>query len=184
MMQELKKALNKGGSRMFTTYAVTVGDSLWTNLYSYVNEKMPGQKLYGCFEEGEQKFAVLHNEEENKFYRLNFSLSEDTFSPADEVSELTDFSQENQFKAEDVEAFEAEFKKKKDDEEEDKNGEGDNPKPEDKSEGNNEPEDDDDKEDPEDDSDEDDDEKKKKKTKYNLDDVVEYQELLSKYNDL
>lgn len=184
MMQELKKALNKGGSRMFTTYAVTVGDSLWTNLYSYVNEKMPGQKLYGCFEEGEQKFAVLHNEEENKFYRLNFSLSEDTFSPADEVSELTDFSQENQFKAEDVEAFEAEFKKKKDDEEEDKNGKGDNPKPEDKSEGNNEPEDDDDKEDPEDDSDEDDDEKKKKKTKYNLDDVVEYQELLSKYNDL
>ena len=183
MMQELKKALNKGGSRMFTTYAVTVGDSLWTNLYSYVSEKMPGQKIYGCFEDGEQKFAVLHNEEDNKFYRLDFSLSEDTFSPADEVSELTDFSQENQFKAEDIEAFEAEFKKKKDDEEEDKNGEGDNPKPEDKSEGDNEPEDDDDKEDPEDDSDEDD-KKKKKKTNYNLDDVVEYQELLTKYNDL
>ena len=149
---------------MFTTYAVTVGDSLWTNLYSYVSEKMPGQKIYGCFEDGEQKFAVLHNEEDNKFYRLDFSLSEDTFSPADEVSELTDFSQENQFKAEDIEAFEAEFKKKKDDEEEDKK-------------------DDDDKEDPEDDSDEDD-KKKKKKTNYNLDDVVEYQELLTKYNDL
>lgn len=183
MMQELKKALNKGGSRMFTTYAVTVGDSLWTNLYSYVSEKMPGQKIYGCFEEDEQKFAVLHNEEDNKFYRLDFSLSEDTFSPADEVSELTDFSEENQFKAEDIEAFETEFKKKKDDEEEDKNGEGDNPKPENKSEGDNEPEDDDDKEDPEDDSDEDD-KKKKKKTNYNLDDVVEYQELLTKYNDL
>ena len=183
MMKQLKEILNKGGSRMFTTYAVTVGDSLWTNLYSYVSEKMPGQKIYGCFEEGEQKFAVLHNEEDNKFYRLDFSLSEDTFSPADEVSELTDFSQENQFKAEDIEAFEAEFKKKKDDEEEDKNGEGDNPKPEDKSEGDNEPEDDDDKEDPEDDSDEDD-KKKKKKTNYNLDDVVEYQELLTKYNDL
>lgn len=178
MMRELKSLLNKGGSRMFTTYAVTVGDSLWTDLYGYVSENVPGQKIYGCFEEGDQKFAVLHNEEDNKFYRLDFSLSEDKFTPADEVSELTDFSQEAQFKAEDVEAFETEFKKKKE-EEEDKPGEGNNPKPEDKSEGKESGE-----EDPEDDEDDDDKKKKKKKTEYNLDDVVEYQELLSKYNEL
>ena len=166
---------------MFTTYAVTVGDSLWTDLYSYVETAVPGQQIYGCYVEGDQKFAVLHNVEDNKFYRLNFSLSENNeFVPAEEVSELTDFSGEAQFKAEDVEAFETEYKKKK--EEEDKDGEGNNPKPDDKSEG--EDSDDDDKDDPEDDPEEDDDKKKKKKGQFSLEDSEEYQALLTKFNKL
>ena len=183
MMKQLKEILNKGGSRMFTTYAVTVGDSLWTDLYNYAETAVPGQQIYGCYVEGDQKFAVLHNVEDNKFYRLNFSLSENNeFVPAEEVSELTDFSGEAQFKAEDVEAFETEYKKKK--EEEDKDGEGNNPKPDDKSEGKD--SDDDDKDDPEDDSDEDDedDKKKKKKGQFSLEDSEEYQALLTKFNKL
>lgn len=172
---------------MFTTYAVTVGDSLWTDLYNYVETAVPGQQIYGCYVEGDQKFAVLHNVEDNKFYRLNFSLSENNeFSPAEEVSELTDFSGEAQFKAEDVEAFETEFKKKK--EEEDKKDQGNNPNPDNKSEGNNSGEKDDDKDDPEDDPDdneEDDDEKKKKKKgQFSLEDSTEYQDLLTKFNKL
>lgn len=187
MMKQLKEILNKGGSRMFTTYAVTVGDSLWTDLYNYVETAVPGQQIYGCYVEGDQKFAVLHNVEDNKFYRLNFSLSENNeFSPAEEVSELTDFSGEAQFKAEDVEAFETEFKKKK--EEEDKKDQGNNPNPDNKSEGNNSGEKDDDKDDPEDDPDnggEDDDEKKKKKKgQFSLEDSAEYQDLLTKFNKL
>lgn len=172
---------------MFTTYAVTVGDSLWTDLYNYVETAVPGQQIYGCYVDGDQKFAVLHNVEDNKFYRLNFSLSENNeFSPAEEVSELTDFSGEAQFKAEDVEAFETEFKKKK--EEEDKKDQGNNPNPDNKSEGNNSGEKDDDKDDPEDDPDdneEDDDEKKKKKKgQFSLEDSAEYQDLLTKFNKL
>lgn len=174
---------------MFTTYAVTVGDSLWTDLYNYVETAVPGQKIYGCYVEGDQKFAVLHNVEDNKFYRLNFSLSENNeFSPAEEVSELTDFEAEAQFKAEDVEAFESEYKKKK--EEEDKEGKGNNPNSDDKSEEDNSGEDDkkDDKGDPEegsdDDEDDEDDKKKKKKGQFSLEDCKEYQELLSKFNKL
>ena len=181
MMKQLKEILNKGGSRMFTTYAVTVGDSLWTDLYSYVETAVPGQQIYGCYVEGDQKFAVLHNVEDNKFYRLNFSLSENNeFSPVEEVSELTDFSSEAQFKAEDVEAFETEYKKKK--EEEDKEGQGNNPNPDDKSEGNDSGGED--KEDPKEDPDEDEDKKKKKKGQFSLEDSAEYQELLTKFNKL
>jgi len=182
MMKQLKEILNKGGSRMFTTYAVTVGDSLWTDLYSYVETAVPGQQIYGCYVEGDQKFAVLRNVEDNKFYRLNFSLSENNeFSPAEEVSELTDFSSEAQFKAEDVEAFETEYKKKK--EEEDKEGQGNNPNPDDKSEGNDSGGED--KEDPKEDPDEEDeDKKKKKKGQFSLEDSAEYQELLTKFNKL
>ena len=172
---------------MFTTYAVTVGDSLWTDLYNYVETAVPGQKIYGCYVEGDQKFAVLHNVEDNKFYRLNFSLSENNeFSPAEEVSELTDFSSEAQFKAEDIEAFETEYKKKK--EEEDKEGEGDNPNPDNKSEekkDSGEEEKEGSEEDSDDKEDEDeDDKKKKKKGQFSLDDCEEYQELLTKFNAL
>ena len=170
---------------MFTTYAVTVGDSLWTDLYNYVETAVPGQKIYGCYVEGDQKFAVLHNVEDNKFYRLNFSLSENNeFSPAEEVSELTDFEAEAQFKAEDVEAFETEFKKKK--EEEDKKDQGNNPNPDNKSEGNNSGKEDDDKDDPEDDpeDEEDDEKKKKKKGQFSLEDSAEYKDLLTKFNKL
>lgn len=188
MMEQLKEILNKGGSRMFTTYAVTVGDSLWTDLYNYVETAVPGQQIYGCYVEGDQKFAVLHNVEDNKFYRLNFSLSEnDEFSPAEEISELTDFEAEAQFKAEDIEAFETEYKKKK--EEEDEEDKGNNPDSEDKSEGQDSGEEDkedseeDKKEDPEEDP-EDEDKKKKKKGQFSLEDCTEYQDLLAKFNKL
>ena len=182
MMKQLKEILNKGGSKMFTTYAVTVGDSLWTDLYNYVETAVPGQQIYGCYVDGDQKFAVLHNVEDNKFYRLNFSLSEENeFSPAGEVSELTDFEAECQFKAEDIEAFETEFKKKK--EEEDKTGEEDKPDSDSKQKKDNSG--DEDKEDPKEDPEEDDDEKKKKKKgQFSLDDCVEYQDLLTKFNKL
>lgn len=183
MMKQLKEILNKGGSKMFTTYAVTVGDSLWTDLYNYVETAVPGQQIYGVYSEGDQKFAVLHNVEDNKFYRLNFSLSENNeFSPVEEISELTDFEAEYQFKAEEVEAFETEFKKKK--EEEDKTGEDDNSNPDNKQKEDNSG-DEGSKEDPENDDDEEDDEKKKKKKgQFSLDDCVEYQDLLTKFNKL
>lgn len=156
---------------MFTTYAVEIGDSLWTNLYNYGEEKLGDQVLHGVYSEGDQTFAVFHNVEDNKFYRLNFSLSEEKeFSVEEEVSELTDFAEEAQFTEEAV----AEFKKKK--EEDDKKDEqegGDDPEKEENPDGS--------KEDPEED---DEDKKKKKKAEYSLDEVTEYQELLTNFNKL
>ena len=177
MMKQLKEILNKGGSRMFTTYAVTIGDSLWTDLYNYVETAVPGQQIYGCYSEGDQKFAVLHNVEDNKFYRLNFSLSENNeFSPAEEVSELNEFNFEAQFSAEDI----AEYVKKKKEDEEDKGDKENNPNPDDKKKEKNSGEDDGDpeEEDPEDDK------KKKKKGQFSLEDCVEYQDLLAKFSKL
>ena len=56
MMNELKELMNKGGEKVFTRYAVEIGDALWTALYSHV------EGTYGIesvCEDGEQKFAVL-----------------------------------------------------------------------------------------------------------------------------
>lgn len=161
---------------MFTTYAVEIGDSLWTNLYNYGEEKLGDQVLHGVYSEGDQTFAVFHNVEDNKFYRLNFSLSEGKeFSAEEEVSELADFAEEAQFTEEAV----AEFKKKKEeddkkDEPEDNSGKEENPGSDNKKEDGSE-------EDPEED---DEDKKKKKKAEYSLDEVTEYQELLTNFNKL
>jgi len=160
---------------MFTTYAVEIGDSLWTNLYNYGEEKLGDQVLHGVYSEGDQTFAVFHNVEDNKFYRLNFSLSEGKeFSAEEEVSELADFAEEAQFTEEAI----AEFKKKEENDKKDEQGgnsgkeqtPGSNNKKEDGSE-----------EDPEED---DEDKKKKKKAEYSLDEVTEYQELLTNFNKL
>ena len=175
-LKQLKEIINKGGSKMFTTYAVEIGDSLWTNLYNYGEEKLGDQVLHGVYSEGDQTFAVFHNVEDNKFYRLNFSLSEEKeFSAEEEVSELADFAEEAQFTEEAV----AEFKKKKEeddkeDEPEDNSGKEENPGSDNKKEDGSE-------EDPEED---DEDKKKKKKAEYSLDEVTEYQELLTNFNKL
>jgi hypothetical protein len=180
MMNELKELLNKGGEKVFTRYAVEIGDALWEALYSHV------EGTYGIesvCEDGEQKFAVLTAD--GKYYRLNFSISEENvveFAAEAELLEEYTPAEEPQFSAEAIE----EYAKKKnakpaDDEEEEK---------EDK-----------DKKCPkcgkpasechcdDDDEDEDDDDdknkkKKDKKSKYNLEEVQEYVELSEKYSTL
>ena len=180
MINELKDYLNKGGEKVFTRYAVEIGDALWEALYSHV------EGTYGIesvCEDGEQKFAVLTAD--GKYYRLNFSISEENVVEfAAEVELLEEYTpaEEPQFSAEAVE----EYAKKK------------NAKPADEEE---EEEEDKDKKCPkcgkpasechcdDDDEDEDDDDdknkkKKDKKSKYNLEEVQEYVELSEKYSTL
>lgn len=175
MMNELKNLLNGGEPQMnFTTYAVEIGDSLWTSLYKHVNENYSIERV--CEEDG-QKFAILKSRSDAKFYRLDFSVSEEEgFVPATEYSEI-EFSAdlEPQFSVEAVEAFETEFKKKS--EEEDKSSSEDNSNSEDNSE-------DGEKSESEEDDDESDDDEEDKKKKYSLDEIPEYVELLDKYNAL
>ena len=179
MMNELKDLLNKEEKKVFTRYAVEIGDALWTALYSHV------EGIYGIesvCEDGEQKFAVLTADD--KYYRLDFSINEENVVEfAAEVSDLEDYepAEEPQFDP----AAVAEYKAKKDEEKnppkkDDEGSEGGEeekcpkcgkPKSECECEG-------------EDDDDEDDDKKKGKKEKYNLEEIQEYVELSEKYSAL
>ena len=178
MKDQLTELLNnKGGAQVFTTYAVTVGDSLWTALYSHLKTAyQDNYSIAGIFEDEDQKYAVLKdNSADNKYVRLNFSFSEsDGFSAEENVNEVEYTpAEEPQFSLSDIEAFELEYKKKNEEDPED--GEKDK---KDKSEGNNPENPTEDKKDSEKNKD------KEKKTSYSLDEVVEYQELLTKFSDL
>ena len=216
LMEEMKEILNEGGAPVFTTYAVEIGDSLWSALYSYLEKTYPRANEEGCvydsiyriegiYEEGSQKFAILQNRSNSKYFRLNFSLDDNTgFAASAELVEVTKTyvpAAEPQFALADVEAYELEYakcKKEKEDEEDKKKKEGSG-----EGEGGEGTGDDDD----------DDDEEKKKKTKhsleggedicekcgkplsececgegkkveYNLDEIQEYTELVEKYSAL
>ena len=185
MMNEIKKVLNEGGApTVFTRYAVEIGDSLWSSIYSYLEHTYPRAndkgyvydsiyRIEGIYEEGSQKFAILQNRSNSKYFRMNFSLDDTTgFAASAELVEVTKTyvpAAEPQFALADVEAFELEYAKKKKEEEEDEDkkkkpedGDDDEPKkPEDKKSGEEDDEDDDSSDD--DDADDDEDKKKKKK---------------------
>lgn len=204
MMDELKEYLKEGGAeKVFTQYAVEIGDALWSALWSYIENKFPGEpnsycsvyRIEGIFEENGQKFAVLQNRNDMKYFRLNFSLAEDTgFVPSDTLIEVTKSytpAEEPQFALDAVAKFETEYANKKKAEEEDKNDKETNKNSDNKTEDGKE-----EKcpkcgkplsecvcEDGEEENDDDEDKKKKKKN-YNLDEVVEYTELKAQYDEL
>jgi len=178
MMNELKEYLNKGGEKVFTRYAVEIGDALWTALYSRVED---AYVIESVCEDGEQKFAVVTADD--KYYRLDFSIAEDgviEFAAEPVLMEEYTPSEEPQFDPVAVDEYakskKAAKKDEDDDEPEKKDGEGEEEKcpkcGKPKSECECEDEDDDDKK------------KKGKKEKYNLDEIQEYVELSSKYSDL
>ena len=186
MMNEIKKVLNEGGApTVFTRYAVEIGDSLWSSIYSYLEHTYPRAndegyvydsiyRIEGIYEEGSQKFAILQNRSNSKYFRMNFSLDDNTgFAASAELVEVTKTyvpAAQPQFALEDVEALELEYAKKKkgekEDEEDDeskKSAEEGKEDPEDKKSGEEDEEDDSDDDDADDD---DEDKKKKKKTKF------------------
>ena len=212
MMNDLKELIKEGGTKVFSRYAVEIGDNLWNSLWNYILEKYPDADntyssvyaIEGVYEENSQKFAVLQNRADNKYYRLNFSLNEtDGFVPADALIEVTESyipAAEPQFSLEAVKTYETEYASKKKAEEEDKNNKDNKSNSDNKSEGK-----DNNSDNPEDgkdqkpigkkddldgkgnNSDDDgnkDDEDKKKKKKYSLEDVTEYQELKTEYEEL
>ena len=212
MMNDLKELIKEGGTKVFSRYAVEIGDNLWNSLWNYILEKYPDADntyssvyaIEGVCEEDSQKFAVLQNRTDNKYYRLNFSLNEtDGFVPADALIEVTESyipAAEPQFSLEAVKTYETEYASKKKAEEEDKNNKDNKSNSDNKSEGkdnnSDNPEDGKDKKpigkkddldgkgnNSDDDGNKDDEDKKKKK-KYSLEDVTEYQELKTEYAEL
>lgn len=212
MMNDLKELIKEGGTKVFSRYAVEIGDNLWNSLWNYTLEKYPDADnayssvyaIEGVCEEDSQKFAVLQNRADNKYYRLNFSLNEtDGFVPADALIEVTESytpAAEPQFSLEAVKTYETEYASKKKAEEEDKNNKDNKSNSDNKSDGKDNDSDNSEdgkdkkpigkKDDPDgkgnnsdDDGNKDDGDKKKKK-KYSLEDVTEYQELKTEYEEL
>ena len=184
MMNELKELLNKGGEKVFTRYAVEIGDALWTALYSHVSDTYGIESV--C-EEGEQKFAVLTAED--KYYRLNFSINEEgvvEFAAEAELLEEYTPAEEPQFDATAVEEYAKSQKpaKKDEDEGEGKGSEGDNDDEEKKCPKCGKPKSECECEDEDDDDSDDEKKKKGKKEKYNLEEIQEYVELSEKYSAL
>ena len=58
MIAEMQDLLNKGGTQVFATYAVKVGDSLWNSLYSFVDGN-GYSSIDAVLTEGDRKFAVI-----------------------------------------------------------------------------------------------------------------------------
>ena len=180
MMNELKELLNKGGEKVFTRYAVEIGDALWTALYSHVEGTYGIESV--CEDEGQKLFAVLTADE--KYYRLDFSIAEDgSVVFAAEATELEDYvpAEEPQFDTEAV----AEYAKSKKDEDKKSEDEDDDEGKEEKCPKCGKPKSECECED-EDDSDDEDEKKKKqgKKEKYNLEEIQEYVELSNNYSAL
>ena len=168
MMNEMKEILNEGGAPKMTTYAVEIGSPLWVALYSHVNET---HKIVAVCTEEDQTFAVLQNREDESYSRMNFSFNEEVFAAEDmTVLESYEPAELPQFAPEDVNAFEAEFKKEPeaddDDGEEEKCPKCGKPKSECECE------------------DEEDDDEEDKKKQYTLEEIPEYVELLDKYSAL
>lgn len=102
MINELKDLLNKGGEKVFTRYSVEIGDTLWNALYDHVKDQY---SIESVCEDGEQKFAVLTAD--GKYYRLDFSLLDDTIEFAESVGLIEDYTPEAepQFDASAVEQY-------------------------------------------------------------------------------
>ena len=200
MMNEIKNLLIGGETKVFTKYAVEIGDALWSALYSYIERtysdgETPWYSKYsidGVFEENGQKFAVLCNKTEMKYYRLNFSLSDTEGFVADqnlvEVTKSYTSIAGTQFAAADVEAYVTEYvKKKEEDKNKGKTDKEDNKDSEETSEEDEKKDSEDKKEDDSKSTDEDEDKKKKnnKKFSYNsLEEIPEYAELQTKFSEL
>ena len=73
--------------------AVNISD-MWGKLWDVLHEKYPGPEGWGSiyciddlFEENGQKFAIIRNAEDEK-YRLDFSLTEEGLTVADEITKV------------------------------------------------------------------------------------------------
>ena len=121
MMKQIKEILNEeGGTPVFTTYAVEIGDSLWTAIYDYLvntyaDEECEFCSMYrieGIYEEGDQKFAILQHRTSMDYFRMNFSISEEGFSAsADLVAVEKEFvpAAEPQFALDAYETYVSEY---------------------------------------------------------------------------
>lgn len=190
MLSELKELIEGGTKKVFTRFNVSIGDALWTALYSNIETNYPdaenaGKSIYSireiCVGETEnQQIAILAKDEE--FYSMSITLNEDNTYSFGELTNITEDYKvedgvENQFSAEDIDNYISEYVKNKD-KNSDKTGEEDTSKNEGETE---------EKKCPECGKPLDEctcEKEKEKKKEYSLDEIPEYTELLDSFNEL
>lgn len=114
MMNEIKELLNKGGEKVVTKYNVAIGDNVWNSLFNYLKTTYPNTEagsiysIKGFYTKEEQNYAVVMNKADSKYYRINFSLLENSeLEIGNVLTEVTStYEDDNQFDATDVENFE------------------------------------------------------------------------------
>lgn len=112
MMNKIQELLSEGGNKtVYNTYAVQVGDALWTNIYEHVNSGETKYSIKAILEDEEKSFIIA--ESEGKLYRADFSYENDNLniSEYNEFTDLEKLPSEEQFSAEDIEKFLADYKK-------------------------------------------------------------------------
>ncbi len=117
-MEKMQEILsNEGGTPVFNTYAVEIGSGLWDAIYEWLwinhRECECDLSIHGIYEDDGQKFVILRSRKNLTYFRLNFSVTEDGGFQADGDLEpvAPDFKPvESVFAPEDIEAFEAQFK--------------------------------------------------------------------------
>ena len=216
LMNELKDLMEKGGTPVFTTYAVEIGDALWSALYSHIEANYPDNsrdyacsvyRIEGIYEEAGQKFAILQERTDMKYYRLDFSISDGTgITFGESLVEVTKSytpAVEPQFSEEAYNQYELDYasKKKEDEEKKEEEENSESEEKSDKTEQEN-------TENSEDNTEEEEEKKKKKeyaqevcpkckkpldececededeKSKYSLEEIPEYVELQTKFSAL
>ena len=114
-MEKMQEILsNEGGTPVFNTYAVEIGDSLWNAIYDWLwmNRKDDDLCIHGIYEDDGQKFVILRNRKDLTYYRLNFSYTDNEgFKPEGELSQVVlDFKPaDSVFAPEAIEAFEVQY---------------------------------------------------------------------------
>ena len=162
MAQDLHEVLGKGGRTVPTEYAVNIGSALFDAIYEKMWSLKGCYRIVSIYEEDNQKFAILQDCENLKLFRLDFQYDETNgFVPAADVIEVTETfkTTATQYSEADLDAYEANRKAKKESEEESAEEE----------------------EKPAEETSEEEEESKKK---YDLGEVIEYTELLAKYEAL
>ena len=109
MVNDLHEVLKEGGNKVPTEYAVEIGCSLFDAIWDKAWE-LGRYRIKGIYEEGDQKFAILQCPESLKLFRLDFQYDEQNgFVPADAVVEVTETfnAVATQYSEEDILAYEA-----------------------------------------------------------------------------
>ena len=96
---------------VYNTYAVQVGDALWTGIYEHVNSGETKYSIKAILEDEEKSFIIA--ESEGKLYRADFRYENDNLniSEYNEFTDLEKLPSEDQFSVEDIEKFLADYKK-------------------------------------------------------------------------
>lgn len=107
-----------------TKYAVSIGDDLWGKIYNALKEKYPKvygddwiaskYRIVGIYEEGAEKFVIVQDCDEDKKFKIMFTLTEEEFSLGDDLVEVkvdfVEIGQMEMFTKEDFEKYEEEIK--------------------------------------------------------------------------